>query len=54
MDISANGPICAKACDSNTLIQDILGIAIETKLENEEVDILTNDILLPNMKLNMV
>lgn len=42
VDISSNGPICAKACDSNTLIQDILGIAVETKLENEEVVILSN------------
>ena len=42
LDVSPTGPITAKACDAETTLQDILGIAIETKLANEDVDILSN------------
>tara|TARA_B100001093_G_scaffold403006_1_gene390897 strand:+ start:605 stop:2371 length:1767 start_codon:yes stop_codon:yes gene_type:complete len=42
LNISPSGPITAKACDAETTIQDILGIAIETKSANEDVDILSN------------
>tara|TARA_Y100001936_G_scaffold101890_1_gene100259 strand:- start:269 stop:2239 length:1971 start_codon:yes stop_codon:yes gene_type:complete len=42
LDVNASGPITAKACDAGTLIQNILGIAIETKSANEDVDILTS------------
>jgi len=42
LDVNASGPITAKSCDAGTLIQNILGIAIETKSANEDVDILTS------------
>ena len=42
LDVNAKGPITAKACDAETLIQNILGIAIETKSANEDVEILTS------------